>query len=1055
LRARRLGRLTTVACAAILLALGFRAAEAASAATRIVAPANDQLVTDGPLRAVVKLAPGAGSFRAWVDSKEVTRRFSGGKRRVASLGTGGLSRGTHFLYAQTERPGGGRQFQWARFVVAKRSPSLLGASRPRLGARGAPVVVSASQGAAPRLRATLNGNRIDDAFVHSLGDTRKGRLGANDGVRYGRNRLRLVSIHENGTYDVEHQRFTVPRRVPVASAGRDRSTIVGQAVRLNGRASTLPRGGKPTYRWRVVSTPNAAAASGAAKGLRGVRSARPEFAPSQAGTYLVRVAVRRRGRAATSRDTVVVNAAPADPPIGAPIETIADPAGHMTIDGANIDGTGTGGIAYTLLSRTTRKAPTLCKSTVAFSGSVEASAAGVQKLEQLVADCNDPKYLLALGAVSGVPAGTVAELRSLAASVGGRLSDVDQSLMRQGAPFSLIGSPTAPDDSAFVNVGGNTGTGSRLGTLSGYLQVNGAIGEYGFVFGEFETFDTAPESTASSHSAIQVGPTTLDHAVASDFKGFQVAVVDRYSLDVIKDQMFATNTGDPATDAANLNAMASMISRGSVLPYELVLIRSYGAVGPTTPAWDTVAQAIERLGGTRTVFNRLEASKITTEPGYSFVGALDDVEAAEASQPLGDSDGRLAGIMGRNRTARYDPALSDPVGTADPDLVSLVYQAPQAFPAFGTAGLQGANAYIARKLFTDAVSPPDLRAQYWLNWSADWNNKRTTLTGLAYPGDSACSCSADEFTEVKTQLDSEVAKLIDVKTWIASMQATLDPTKSAFDLMKIAHDIQVAVNPPPRNTDGDASQVLNAALGIAGTLLEGPIGVSANLTVTGFGLIAGLQSGADGSALLGDIEAKATSLNDELFTRFQLARSALTGMGKIMVSDYGKLTDAAAHINSDWAWPADDTPVRTTINKGTKQWFYSELMPVAWQRWWIRGARNARDWVCGEPHTRYYKPIYPFRGVPDSSQYDAVVGFTSNPVTPLTNRYSLGVRSTFDGAWESWNALAPPAEMTDALFKPLTLDLNSNTLGLHPQTFFEDNFEPNQTPVENDHSCPG
>ena len=175
-----------------------------------------------------------------------------------------------------------------------------------------------------------------------------------------------------------------------------------------------------------------------------------------------------------------------------------------------------------MLNRTTRKPPTLCKSTIAYSGAVEASVTGVQKLEQLVADCNDPKYLLALGAVSGVPAGTVGEVRSLAASVGGTLSDGDQSIMRQGGPFSLIGMPTGPDDSAFLNIGGIPGTGIQLGALSGYLQVNGAIGGYRTVFGQFETLDTAPESTAPSHSAIQVGPTTLDHAVASDFKGFQV-----------------------------------------------------------------------------------------------------------------------------------------------------------------------------------------------------------------------------------------------------------------------------------------------------------------------------------------------------------------------------------------------------------------------------------------------------------------------------------------------------------------------------------------------------
>ncbi len=240
------------------MALGFGAAEAASGATRIVAPAHNQLIKDGRLRAVVKLASGSASFRAWVDSKEVTRRFSGGKRRVASLGTGGLGRGTHFLYAQTERSGSSKQFQSASFVVGKREQTLLGASRPRVGARGAPVVVSASHGAGSRLRATLNGERVDDAFVHSLGDTRKGRLAANDGVRYGENRLRLVSVHEDGTYDVEHQRFTLTRRAPVASAGRDRSTIVGQAV--------------PAQRPRLEASPDGASAP-----IAGGSSARPTW----------------------------------------------------------------------------------------------------------------------------------------------------------------------------------------------------------------------------------------------------------------------------------------------------------------------------------------------------------------------------------------------------------------------------------------------------------------------------------------------------------------------------------------------------------------------------------------------------------------------------------------------------------------------------------------------------------------------------------------------------------------------------------------------------------
>jgi hypothetical protein len=1058
-------------------------ASAASTSPRIVKPGTNQVVKKGEAKVVVKLAPGTSSFRAWLGDKRITDTFStGGLRRVAHLPHSRLKRGVNSIYVKTDGASG-RVYDSTSFIVARRDPRLLRLSL-RVGKRAAPAIARATHTHGSELRATLNGSRVRDAFLHRQDGTRVALLGASDDLRFGKNRLVVKAVRRSGSYDVVKRRFRIPRDRPLASAGGDRQLVVGTTTELNPAATRLPGGapaGAPRYRWWIVEAPGgevsgtAAAGASSSGALSGKRTATPAFTPRLAGMYTIRVRVRPPGGGAASRDTVLAAVRPNDPPIGARLET-AGTNGVITIDGKPVPGTGTDAstISYDLLDRATRQAPTLCRSSVPFAGTVPRTVAGIRTLEGLVGDCSDPRYMLILSSASGIgdDKALAGELSNLLTKIGGSALGDEPTQ----AQFSVIGIPTAPEGSAFTSFGETSGT--RQGRLLGYLQFESAVDEYGFQFADYPAFATKAANVPEGEVGVKVGDQLItDHVPAGDAgcnpapdretpcAGFQVVSVDRYDLHVRSHNAFEVNTGYGADeDKAEQDRMRTALSQ--VGANDLVFIQSFGRPRATTPAWDGVAREIQKLGGTRSVFDRLDGSG-----GYALVGSVcqppgalgcdtgygGSAAALEASSLPGGNAlvggvvdreprvARLEGLLARNRGDQFDPAQTDPTTEGTNQLLPVLYGTGEAFPQF-TGGAQNANAWITRRLLGSDVTPADMRQQYYLHYddALTWSNRRTTLGNLTYAeAASSCGCSEAEFNAVKTQLDTETERLVFVERWIEKMQAVLDPTsKTYFDLKKITDDVQAAVRPPDKKGPFDPSETFEVFLELGSIVLpeEGPI---VSVIYHAAGLFTADDTGSDGAPLLDAIDERSSQVLNRIFVNYEYARGGLVDMGKIIVSDYGKLKTVAAKVNGGpWAFPSADTPLRTAVNKGFKTWMYTDLMSLVWQAWDLPqiGNANARTLECNDQEL----PIYdrPFRNSPDTAQYEKVIGINAGRFPRPEIREQTTAFGRPDADFVPYKDATPPGgAITDPLFGPASLDPGNPNLALFPASFFEQNFE--------------
>src|SRR5262249_27632491 len=153
--------------------------------------------------------------------------------RGAPAAKGGkLTPGVHDITAEV-----GNGFDSARFTYARPLRGLANVQTTKLDSSGALVGANTADDAI--VRARLNGKKITHLFPNE-GTSRFTRLGANDGLRFGRNKLVLTFFRDDvGTYDREVHKFRISRGEPIAGAGGDRSVASGDGVRLNG-GSSLP-----------------------------------------------------------------------------------------------------------------------------------------------------------------------------------------------------------------------------------------------------------------------------------------------------------------------------------------------------------------------------------------------------------------------------------------------------------------------------------------------------------------------------------------------------------------------------------------------------------------------------------------------------------------------------------------------------------------------------------------------------------------------------------------------------------------------------------------------
>lgn len=148
---------------------------------------------------------------------------------------------------------------------------------------------------------------------------------------------------------------------PVANAGLDQTVLRGQAVALDGSASTDADGDSLTYRWRLVSVPTNSVAV-----LSSTSHVMPSMVVDRAGDYVIELIVND-GQLDSAADTVRISTLNSGPQANAgPDRTVARGAA-VTLDGsASFDPDGDAlSFAWTLTERPAGSAATLSDLSIA------------------------------------------------------------------------------------------------------------------------------------------------------------------------------------------------------------------------------------------------------------------------------------------------------------------------------------------------------------------------------------------------------------------------------------------------------------------------------------------------------------------------------------------------------------------------------------------------------------------------------------------------------------------------------------------------------------------
>jgi len=784
----------------------------------------------------------------------------------------------------------------------------------------------------------------------------------------------------------------------------------------------------------------------------GAAASRP--APARAAAAARAAALARAAAAVAAPCAPSQLAAAGVPPIGAPVQTVDQHSGAVVINGIPYVPSGPGSLAHlVIIDRCTL--------------SVRAFGFGDhdEGLHQIRAELGklDPaallRYLVILAAPDGLGlthAGNAYLNDQILRFIGAPPMSIDQSEQ----PLSVIGVPGSAAGSAFRNYGGDfRGT---EGSMTGYLRADPATGRYDFVFADYVPFSTREAGARAGQNTIAVGQARYTQSLpAGSTAGFQVLSLNATTLQpapgIAVDEAFGTSTGNPAANLAAQQRMASALKVLAADPSLLVFVQSIGSPGGSdrTPAWAQIAAAAAGLGGTAGIVSALDAAG-----GYALAGGSGiTLPAGETSQQLSGQPARLEGILARGLGSQFQPLFADPSSPVNDGLIQLAYQAPRPFPPFSTLAEQAAEAYLGihvMKICPAAATSCDVRAKYYQNYRAAWPAIQADLADPQRcpdgPGFTRAVCQL-----VREQLYREVSDLNRVRNYLTELQRPFGEAKeeALVSLTKIDDAIQKAVAPPPAsNTVSQVFQILSyiAKLGSFAGPEVAPVasGISAV-----FGLVAYFTH-ADGEPnLLGPkVTAKVKELGDLVRARYRAASSQIDTIGLIVVSDYGKLTDMAARVDSDPAWilPPSIFPAVDEMSTAAKQWFYQTLLPVVYFAVQVNpappsGPASARDYTCfsslKKPGTRTSRP---FGNEPDSGQVRLITGFAQNG-TPIAPVFALAS----DLGTNPFRV--PPASLTDPLFRGQDDPLGPG-LGLRKLEFYSPRYFSFGRAVTNDARCP-
>lgn len=954
----------------------------------------------GPATAVVvRTARGARLVQADLDGRPLTleRRGRTLRARVSRRRAGP---GIHHLRVTLRRGKRTAELE-RRFAVAGERTRLVRVQAPAR-ARRAPVRVRVRQDRGDlleRLTVRLNGRVITPHFVDTSGFAEADRLSARHGLRHGVNRLEVLALGPDGSWDRERRRIVLRRGVPIPDAGPDRRMVAGRAMRL-------PHTG-PRDRRRLVARPRGSDAR-----LRDGR-----LVTDEPGRYRVTHVLRKGGRR-SGADVMELRATPDFPPLGVPIDTMASQDGATGILlGTDFQPRDAGTMQLLAIDRHT--------TAVTDTESYPATSDG---WSQLTAE------------LQGLAAGTMAVIAADATQFSGGQSGLDaiggsSTTYFGNGPFSVIGVAGIPSGEAWVNLG-NRSLDGALGALAGHLTLDTAD-NYQFQPDDVLPFDT--NTTGAGEGATTVTATiagqSYSGSVPAGSAGFLAVAVDAGTLQQLDVQSFATtNSGD---DGNNQQSMANWLANWFGKPWALVAVQSIGHVKPTAWQWDQIAGQLDGHGGSAHVFN-------TADGGYSFVGGagLGSEGGAETSTTLhpsapGPVGTRLLGIVERSRGFQLQPTLHGPMTTAGsfPDFTMpvIAFQPetdwPNGTPA-STDGTWEANQYIAQKI---GVPPGpngtyDVRSLYTdtgYNWSV-------LSQDFSCPsGDGACST-------MLTQFGNEYEDLLQVQEYLGVNGKLAEPITDAqgtdSDLLNgIAATVHDAVDPPDSGLTVDwetiVEEVIDDVAVVVGFVPGGEAAAGVlGLFASGFGIAGSFTKNSDGS-IATRLKTETQSLANDADESFTQTIDGLGQLYGLVATDWGKLqsfAEQSSGANPAWDIDGNGTSIRMAWEFAAKQGFYAGLLGVSYYTVRVpttycvhyTGAgdcdagtvrtTDARDFNCYVDDVLYFNST-PFSDSPDddSGQFQAVTELHDD-LSPI---YTIDVMVREGTKWTM-----PDASLLDQLY---------------------------------------
>ena len=824
----------------------------------------------------------------------------------------------------------------------------------------------------------------------------------------------------------------------VGAAGPDRAAVVGATVRIGTGPSRLPGGrGRATIRWRIVKRPRGSRAR-----VIGPHGASPQFRASTNGHYVLGLTVRRAGR--TFTDDVRVSVRPDDPPIGVSLRTLSDdPRGGIQIDGQPVPDTfDRSGIFVAVLERDTRR--------IAQYGTTPRDTAGLDKLIGIAKRFTGTHgYIMIVSAARGIDPnrGGAASLDRLAESMGARkFTASEEANLRGGGVFSIVGIPGSPSGSAWANVA----TPTTSGEITGYLQFNttiGLAGLYDYVSPERPTFDTQALGAVQGSNGIKVGgklyTAALPNAVSD---GFQVLALDSYTLQPIGQAAVPTNGADAAAkQAAFAQQLTDLATPVANRRAPLIILQSIGHPKGASPGWARAADVVERLGGTRLVFNALDGAR-----EYALVGSL-DAGGFVAESRVANGGSRTVGGLARTHDFGFKPTVSGPPGGVNTDLIDMTYQAPAPFPAFDTVGKRNAETYIGKAIHLCTADATEclIRPLYYKDRAQQLKNALDELRSsrLDYPGDGHGFDKDHDYDPVRKQLTAELEAVARVREYFAALRVPFDKASlpGRVNLKDIGKQIEDAVDPPrASNTTSRGLELASKISGLLGALPQ-PAGNVGKVISTSLGLAA-FFTRSDGSPVIGDeVKIKAGELAEKFQQQMFDASRSTIGLEYLFVSDYGKLTAIDRRLPSDeWKLQGDDASLNA-MTLAARRWYAEQLVPVAYP-WLVRGTPpplgpgDANGLSCDD-NPRSWGGDHPWSSEPANAQIRAIEGWNGDG-TPFLPTYFFS-RIIFE---PGGNSPSPAQSVADLLFNPVQADPTTGPLGmdrlevLSPRVFHNPDF---------------